>query len=73
MLVHQPNHESPIYVRMLALLGPPHLPTPVGILRQRELPAYESEVLAQIEAAQARKGTGTMHELLHVGGKWVVE
>jgi 2-oxoglutarate ferredoxin oxidoreductase subunit beta len=73
VLVHQPNHESPVYVRMLALLDPPRLPVPIGVLRRRELPTYETQVLAQCEAARKKKGHGSLRELLHGDSTWVVE
>jgi 2-oxoglutarate ferredoxin oxidoreductase subunit beta len=74
VLVHSPNHQSPLYVRMLALMGPhTGLPMPVGVLRQFQRPTYESAVNVQIEAAQKKSGTGSWHELLHGDATWTVE
>ena len=73
LIVHQPDHESALFVRMLAVMGGPNLPVPVGVLRERELPTYEDGVDEQIAAAQEAEGIGSMAELLDGGGSWVVE
>jgi 2-oxoglutarate ferredoxin oxidoreductase subunit beta len=73
VIVHQPDHESALFVRMLAVMGGPNLPVPVGVIRERELPTYEDGVDEQIAAAQEAEGTGSMAELLDGGGSWVVE
>jgi hypothetical protein len=74
LLVHDLDHDSPLYVRMLALMGPQTgLPMPVGVLRQFHRPTYESQVNAQIEAARKKSGTGSWQELLHGDATWTVE
>jgi len=73
VMTHQPDHESPLFVRMLALMGPPGLPLPIGILRQRSRPTYESQVTAQIEAARKQNGNGSWNELLCGPASWTVE
>ncbi len=73
VMVHQPNHESPLFVRMLAVMGAPDLPVPIGVLRERAMPTYETEVDAQIETARQARGTGSMKELLHGDSTWTVE
>ena len=73
VLIHHPDHESPLFVRMLALMGPPHLPTPVGILRERSAPTYEEQVLSQTSTARAAMGEGTWDELLKGSSSWEVE
>ena len=74
LLVHNVDHKSPSYVRMLALMGlQTNLPMPVGVLREFQRPTYESVAIAQIEAAQKKSGTGTWKELLEGNGTWTVE
>jgi hypothetical protein len=60
-------------VRMLAVMGPPSLPVPVGILRDRARPCFETAVESQVAATQAKSGVGTLRELLHGNGTWTVE
>jgi len=74
LLVHDPDHRSPLYVRMLALMGlQTNLPVPVGVLRQFYRPTYESLVNLQTEAAQKKSGTGSWKELLQGDATWTVE
>jgi len=73
VMIHQPDHESPLFVRMLAVMGPPQLPVPFGILRERPRPTYETELISQVEAAQQLSGEGTWDELLLGSQSWKVE
>jgi 2-oxoglutarate/2-oxoacid ferredoxin oxidoreductase subunit beta len=72
VLIHQPDHPSPLYPQMLASLGMPDFPTPVGVVRRIQRPTYESLVHEQVSQAQAKKGTGTWQELLHGASTWTV-
>jgi 2-oxoglutarate ferredoxin oxidoreductase subunit beta len=72
ILIHQPDHPSPLYSHLLATMGQPEFPTPMGVIRQTEKPTYESLVEAQMAAAAAKKGPGTWHELLHGDATWTV-
>jgi 2-oxoglutarate ferredoxin oxidoreductase subunit beta len=58
---------------MLATMGLPDFPTPIGVIRQIQRPTYESLIHDQVEAAKAKKGNGTWEELLHGGSTWTVE
>jgi 2-oxoglutarate ferredoxin oxidoreductase subunit beta len=73
ILIHEPDHASPLYSQMLATMGLPDFPTPIGVIRQIQRPTYESLIHDQIEAAKAKKGTGTWEELLNGGSTWTVE
>jgi 2-oxoglutarate ferredoxin oxidoreductase subunit beta len=73
ILVHEPDHASPLYSQMLATMGLPDFPTPIGVIRQIQRPTYESLIHDQVEAAKAKKGNGTWEELLHGGSTWTVE
>ena len=73
ILVHHPDHPSPLYSQMLATLGLPDFPTPLGIIRQIQRPTYDDLITHQIEQARAKKGPGSWQELLHGGATWTVE
>jgi len=73
LLVHDPNHESPLYTQLLVQMGYPELPTPMGILRQVAKPTYEDSVTQQIEAARQAQGTGSLDELLYTDDTWTVD
>lgn len=72
ILTHQPDHPSPLYSQMLATLGLPDFPTPIGVIRRIERPTYESLVQGQIDQAQAKRGTGSWDELLRGKSTWTV-
>ncbi len=73
ILIHQPDHPSPLYSQMLASLGLPDFPTPIGVIRQIQRPTYETLVHQQMQEAQAKRGTGSWKELLHGNSTWTVE
>ena len=73
LIVHDPTRESPIQAQMLANLGYPDFPTPIGVFRQIERPTYEQQVIGQVKAAQEAKGEGSWKELLHGNSTWTVE
>ena len=73
ILIHRPDHESPLYSQMLATLGLPDFPTPIGVIRRIERPTYDSLVQQQMEEAKAKRGEGSWKELLHGSSTWTVE
>jgi 2-oxoglutarate ferredoxin oxidoreductase subunit beta len=73
ILTHQPDHPSPLYSQLLATMGLPDFPTPIGVIRSIQRPTYESLVTKQIEEAKAKRGTGSWKELLHGDSTWTVE
>ncbi|MGD7651979.1 MAG: 2-oxoacid:ferredoxin oxidoreductase subunit beta [Verrucomicrobiales bacterium] len=73
ILTHQPDLPSPLYSGLLATLGLPDFPTPIGVIRQIQRPTYESLIDDQITSAQSSKGTGSWKELLHGNSTWTVE
>jgi 2-oxoglutarate ferredoxin oxidoreductase subunit beta len=73
ILIHQPDHPSPLYSQMLACMGLPDFPTPVGVVRRIQRPTYESLVHDQMLAAREKRGAGSWKELLHGAGTWTVE
>ena len=73
ILVHLPDHPSPLYSQILATLGLPDFPTPIGVIRQIQRPTYEALVEEQTRGAKANRGEGTWQELLHGDSTWTVE
>ncbi len=73
VLIHRPDHQSPLYSQMIATLGLPDFPTPVGVIRRIRRPTYESQIQEQIDSSKAKRGEGTWKELLHGNSTWTVE
>ena len=73
ILTHHPEQSSPLYSQMLATLGLPAFPTPIGVIRQIQRPTYDSLIHNQVKESQAKRGTGTWRELLHGSSTWTVE
>jgi len=57
---------------MSTLDSDPDMPTPIGIFRSVDAPVYEQAVAAQIRESIAKKGAGTLHDLIHAGDMWDV-
>jgi len=72
ILVHQPEQSSPLYSQLLATMGLPEFPTPVGVIRQIQRPTYDALIHTQVQDAKAKRGTGTWQELLHGPSTWTV-
>ncbi|MDP3849616.1 MAG: 2-oxoacid:ferredoxin oxidoreductase subunit beta [Luteolibacter sp.] len=73
ILIHQPDHQSPLHAQMLASFGLPDFPTPIGVIRSIQRPTYSALISDQMEEAMAKKGTGSWKELLHGSSTWTVE
>ncbi len=71
ILVHQPDQANSLYSHLLATLGQPEFPTPMGVIQNIAKPTFDSLVQAQTDAAVS-KGPGTWHELLHGDSTWTV-
>ena len=63
---------NPATAFLIAQLGPPDFPTPVGVMRSVEVPSFEERAVAQIQAEIARKGEGRLDDLLRSGDVWTV-
>ncbi|MEI6674055.1 MAG: 2-oxoacid:ferredoxin oxidoreductase subunit beta [Verrucomicrobiota bacterium] len=72
ILTHQPAQTSPLYSHLLATMGQPDFPTPMGVIRQIDKPTYETLVHDQIAQATAKRGAGTWQDLLHGNSTWTV-
>ena len=73
LLVHNEQHPSPAYAFMLASMDSrPGFPTPVGVLRATDAPAYEDLVNGQVQQVIAQKGKGDLGKLLRGPETWEV-
>ena len=72
VMVHD-EQAPPVLAALLAQMGPPDLPVPLGVLRAVDHRTYEQGVVAQIREAQDRRGVGDIGELLRGPATWVVE
>ena len=70
-LVWDEDRHNPSLAFLMAHALPPEFPTPVGVLRAVDSPAYESSLIHQIEA-QVEKGHNTLEELIYSGELWTV-
>ncbi|MDX1502540.1 MAG: 2-oxoacid:ferredoxin oxidoreductase subunit beta [Thermoanaerobaculia bacterium] len=71
-LVWDAEQANPAMAFMMAQMGPPDFPTPVGILRSVETPTYEESVVGQIQHAVEKGGQGTLESLIYSGEIWTV-
>ena len=71
--VHRERYETPAYAFVLASLGRPSFPIPLGVFRAVDTPSYEALPEKQLEDAVAARGPGDLASLLHSGDTWSVE
>ncbi|XAL99248.1 2-oxoacid:ferredoxin oxidoreductase subunit beta [Phycisphaeraceae bacterium D3-23] len=57
---------------MLAELHHPEFPEPMGVLYREERPTYEDQLHAQLDAAQEKRGAGSLDALLNAGDVYEV-
>ncbi len=69
LLVH--DEHNPALAYLIARLGPPRFPTPIGVFTSVERPCYEEAMAAQIAAARERGGPD-LAALFGRGDTWVV-
>jgi 2-oxoglutarate ferredoxin oxidoreductase subunit beta len=71
-LVWDEDDPNPAIAFMLAQMGPPDFPTPVGVLRAVEAPRYDKGVASQIEQQIEAQGQGSLEDLIYSGELWTV-
>ena len=71
-LVWDEDRRNPALAFLLAQLGGPEFPTPIGVFRAVDSPAYDAEVVAQIDHAIETKGQGKLEDLIYSGDIWEV-
>ncbi len=50
----------------------PEFPEPLGVFRDVQRPTYDEGVIAQVDAAVAKQGTGDLDSLYNDGDTWEV-
>jgi 2-oxoglutarate ferredoxin oxidoreductase subunit beta len=70
LVVHDETNGSLSY--MLSRLGPPDMPTPMGVFRRVSLPTLGQRIYDQIHQAQKKLGTGDLNKLIYSSDKWEV-
>jgi len=74
LLVHDAHRADPGLAFSLSRLADgPISPTPLGIFRQVDAPAYGDGMESQLRAAAERQGPGNLEKLLMSGDTWTVE
>ncbi len=66
------DQTNPALATLMAYQLPPG-PTPVGVLRCVEQPAFEDAVQQQIQHEIETRGHGSLEQLIHAGDTWKVE
>ncbi len=56
----------------LAYMLPPDFPTPIGVLRSVDVPAYDAQSVQQIESEIDKNGLGELEKLIYSGELWTV-
>jgi 2-oxoglutarate ferredoxin oxidoreductase subunit beta len=70
VIVHDETDASLAY--MLSRLGPPDMPTPMGIFRRVSMPTLGQRVYDQINQARKKLGSGDLKKLIYTSDKWEV-
>ena len=71
-LVWDEDRDNPALSFLLAQMGPPDFPTPIGVFRAVDSPTYDGAVAEQLEHAVESRGSGKLEELLYSGDVWKV-
>jgi 2-oxoglutarate ferredoxin oxidoreductase subunit beta len=71
LLVH--DEKDPVIAFILSRMGPPGFPTPIGVLRAIERPAFDNLVNRQMRDAVAKSGEGDLNALFRQGDTWTVQ
>ena len=74
LLVHDERRDEPgLAFALSRLSNGVHEPTPIGVFRDIDRSEYGADMAAQVEAAQASKGTGDLNELFRSATTWTVD
>jgi 2-oxoglutarate ferredoxin oxidoreductase subunit beta len=74
LLVHDEKNPNPAYSFLLSRMDGAHgFPTPLGVLRAVDAPAYEVGMNEQIASVIAKRGKGDLGKLLLAGDTWEVK
>ncbi len=72
-LVWDETDPNPAIAFMVAQMGPPDFPTPIGVLRSVDMPTYEDGVVGQIDRQIELQGQGSLQDLIYTGELWTVD
>jgi len=70
--VHDEAAESPVMAYLLAHMGQPEFPVPVGVFRAVQRPTYEELVGQQIDEARKLLGPASLEKMFNAGDTWEV-
>ncbi|GIH22346.1 2-oxoglutarate ferredoxin oxidoreductase subunit beta [Acrocarpospora phusangensis] len=71
ILVHDAHNPDPSLAFALSRLDEPAFThVPIGVFRSVDRPSYDQLMSEQLEAATAKKGQGSLSDLLHGGDTW---
>ncbi len=74
LLRHDEHHDDPGLAFALSRLSSgPSMPTPIGVFRDVARPEYGESMTAQVDEAQAKRGTGDLDQLLRSNSFWTVD
>ncbi|MCL4449525.1 MAG: 2-oxoacid:ferredoxin oxidoreductase subunit beta [Actinobacteria bacterium] len=74
ILVHDETREDSSLAFALSRLSRGVFePTPIGVFRDVSTPEYGAQVADQLDGVKAKKGTGTLKQLLRSGPTWTVD
>jgi 2-oxoglutarate ferredoxin oxidoreductase subunit beta len=73
LLFHDEKAVEPSLAFLLARMRYPEFPEPMGVFRDVQRPTYDEGVIAQVETAMAKQGSGNLEALYNDGDTWVVE
>jgi 2-oxoglutarate/2-oxoacid ferredoxin oxidoreductase subunit beta len=74
LIVHDEKNPNPAYAFLLSRMdATPGFPTPIGVLRAVDAPAYEDGMAEQIAEVVRKKGKGDLGDLLRAGETWEVK
>ncbi|MBU1100339.1 MAG: 2-oxoacid:ferredoxin oxidoreductase subunit beta [Bacteroidetes bacterium] len=73
VMIHRETDINPMRAFILANMTYDHsMPTPVGVFRRVQKSTYDESVKVQLEKVTAKKGVGTLQNLLYSGNTWEV-
>jgi 2-oxoglutarate ferredoxin oxidoreductase subunit beta len=72
LAVHDETSPHGGLAYVLAQIGAPDFPVPLGVFRAVEAPTYEDLYAEQAAAVTARRGKGDLAALLHGGHAWEI-
>ncbi len=70
LLVHDETSMQLAFI--ISSMEFPHFPAPMGVIRRVQKQTYTEGLMAQVKAAQAKKGVGDLYELYTSADLWTV-